>query len=93
MAINSKVTINDLPEELLNKKININANNDWGKILESWILEKYNTNSKNISKDIDSIYESILIKSAMELANGKKTDAAKILGWGRNTITNKMKNY
>jgi len=93
MAKISKVAINDLPEELLNKKININANNDWEEILESWILEKYNTNSKNISKDIDSIYESILIKSAMELANGKKTDAAKILGWGRNTITNKMKNY
>ena len=48
--------------------------------------------STNISKEIDNAYEKILIKASLKLSNGNKTEAAKILGWGRNTIANKIKN-
>ena len=64
----------------------------WENILELWILKSYNNKSINISKDIDIAYEKILIKSSLKLSNGNKTEAAKILGWGRNTISNKIKN-
>ena len=49
--------------------------------------------SKNISKEIDEIYHSILIKSSLKLSKGNKTEAAKILGWGRNTLSKKMKEH
>ena len=35
--------------------------------------------------------EKIIIKIALEKANGKKNDAATLLGWGRNTLAKKMK--
>jgi len=35
----------------------------------------------------------MLIKIALERSNGKKNDAAQILGWGRNTLSKKMKEH
>ena len=72
--------------------INLENNKNWEDILELWILKNYNNKSTNISKEIDSAYEKILIKASLKLSNGNKTGAAKILGWGRNTIANKIKN-
>ena len=35
--------------------------------------------------------ERILIRVALRKTDGMKQDAAKLLGWGRNTLTRKMK--
>ena len=76
---------------IFNKEKEKSSENDWEMNLEKWILNRFDSNSKNISKEIDSIYNSILIKSSLKISKGNKTEAAKILGWGRNTISNKMK--
>ena len=91
MSTDSIITINELPKDLLAKEDNHNKSENWEEILESWILKEFNNDSENISEKINNVYESILIKSALKLSGGNKTEAAKILGWGRNTITNKMK--
>ena len=91
MSTDSIITINELPKDLLAKEDNHNKTENWEEILESWILKEFNSDSENISEKINNVYESILIKSALKLSGGNKTEAAKILGWGRNTITNKMK--
>ncbi|MCB1802893.1 MAG: nitrogen regulation protein NR(I), partial [Gammaproteobacteria bacterium] len=36
-------------------------------------------------------FESILIESAMRKTGGKRQQDAKLLGWGRNTLTRKIK--
>ena len=36
-------------------------------------------------------FEKTLIKAALNKAMGKKKEAAKLLGWGRNTLTRKIK--
>ena len=36
-------------------------------------------------------FEKTLIRVAMTQTNGRRQDAAKILGWGRNTLARKMK--
>ena len=91
MSPNDIIKPNDLPENILNFEQEFNEGGDWAPILEKWILNRFDGNSKDISKEIDSIYNSILIKSSLKLSNGNKSEAAKILGWGRNTIANKMK--
>ena len=92
MSTGSEVTLEDIPKELLDEKDIVGNNKNWEDILELWILKNYNNKSTNISKEIDSAYEKILIKASLKLSNGNKTEAAKILGWGRNTIANKIKN-
>ena len=91
MVKNNEISKNDLPKEIKESEIDNSKMRSWEELLETWILNNYDKDSKNISKATDKIYTSTLIKSALRLTSGNKTEAAKILGWGRNTITNKMK--
>tara|TARA_B100000768_G_C11277589_1_gene376756 strand:+ start:1693 stop:3093 length:1401 start_codon:yes stop_codon:yes gene_type:complete len=93
MTIGSQVCLTDIPKELLDKENESINNKSWEEILELSILSKYDNKSKDISKNIDNIYERVLIKASLKLSKGNKTEAAKILGWGRNTIANKIKNF
>jgi len=36
-------------------------------------------------------FERALIESALNYSGGRRQDAAKLLGWGRNTLTRKIK--
>ncbi|WP_275895362.1 helix-turn-helix domain-containing protein, partial [Vibrio cholerae] len=36
-------------------------------------------------------FERILLEAALHHTNGHKQEAAKVLGWGRNTLTRKLK--
>jgi two-component system nitrogen regulation response regulator GlnG len=36
-------------------------------------------------------FEKTMIKAALDKTMGKKNEAAKLLGWGRNTLTRKIK--
>jgi two-component system nitrogen regulation response regulator GlnG len=36
-------------------------------------------------------FEKTMIKAALDKTMGKKKEAAKLLGWGRNTLTRKIK--
>ena len=91
MSPDDTIKLDNLPNNIFNKEKEKSSENDWEMNLEKWILNRFDSNSKNISKEIDSIYNSILIKSSLKMSKGNKTEAAKILGWGRNTISNKMK--
>ena len=91
MSPDDTIKLGDLPDNIFNKEKEKSSENSWEMNLEKWILNRFDSNSKNISKEIDSIYNSILIKSSLKISKGNKTEAAKILGWGRNTISNKMK--
>ena len=93
MSVDNEITVNELPSDLLDKEKLDKENKSWEKLLESWILSKYDKNSENITKSINNRYESVLINSALKLSKGNKTEAAKILGWGRNTISNKIKSH
>lgn len=91
MSVDQEITLDDLQKDMLqDNQENVEIKN-WEDHLESWILKEYDSNSKNISEEINNIYESTLINSSLKLSNGNKTEAAKILGWGRNTISNKIK--
>jgi two-component system nitrogen regulation response regulator GlnG len=36
-------------------------------------------------------FETIMIETALAHTGGRKQDAARLLGWGRNTLTRKLK--
>jgi two-component system nitrogen regulation response regulator GlnG len=41
--------------------------------------------------EVTPAFETIMIETALEQTGGRKQDAAKLLGWGRNTLTRKIK--
>jgi two-component system nitrogen regulation response regulator GlnG len=47
--------------------------------------------SKEILNDVVPRFERILIEAALKQTSGRRQDAAKLLGWGRNTLTRKIR--
>ncbi|MDH5361505.1 MAG: nitrogen regulation protein NR(I), partial [Gammaproteobacteria bacterium] len=45
----------------------------------------------NILDEATPKYEQIMIEEALRYTGGRRQDAAKLLGWGRNTLTRKIK--
>jgi len=66
---------------------------DWERGLAQWAQLQL-TGGKNGQPLLDKalpMFERTLINAALQAARGKRQEAAKLLGWGRNTLTRKLK--
>ena len=95
MSASSTIGMDDLPHDIFNNKSleeNINTNDvNWQSSLEDFIRSEIGSD-KNILKKLNSEIEKILIDESLRASNGIKLEAAKLLGWGRNTLARKAKN-
>ena len=98
MAPSTSITIDDIPDEVKNIEMitngstqvnGLDANIDWEVTLSDHIKSvlKDQKDLTKLSKEL----EKILLQEALKVSNGRRIDAAKILGLGRNTITRKIK--
>jgi two-component system nitrogen regulation response regulator GlnG len=91
MAPGSEVFINDLPEEFL-KPINPgHVSVDWTQTLKSWADHELSLGHSGILQQASPLFEKCMIEVALKHSGGRKRDAAELLGWGRNTLTRKLK--
>jgi two-component system nitrogen regulation response regulator GlnG len=82
----------DIPEDLGGKLSGKGASKEWTQSLAHWAEQQLN--DKDGSPLLDSAlpeFERTLIRIALNQAKGHRQDAAKLLGWGRNTLTRKIK--
>ena len=98
MAPSSSITVDDIPEEVKGSELG----EDVSQTVESqssdstW-EDNLSSHIRNIlsgSNDLSSFsreIEKLLLKEALIASKGKRIEAAKILGLGRNTITRKIK--
>lgn len=94
MASGSEVLPNDLPSELLNEKHhskNDQGTDSWQQLLASWAQQALIRGESELLNIAQPEFERILLQTALNHTNGHKQDAAKLLGWGRNTLTRKLK--
>ena len=93
MAAGREIHMEDLPPELTNSEKGSTDKNieSWETLLESTIRQKLLIGQSDVAKTIIPEVESILIKSALKYTSGKKNEAALLLGYGRNTLTRKIK--
>ncbi len=94
MTSGHTIQLSDLPDELLNNATNTRSESthgDWKQALATTLQQQLLGGQSNIAGDIISSVEEILIHSALQKTGGRKNDAAKLLGWGRNTLTRKIK--
>ena len=89
MATGHEITFEDLPAEL--KQAEATNTNNWDNLLFQHISQRLNRGEKRILDDITPKFESIAIDAALKKTGGRKKDAAELLGWGRNTLTRKLK--
>ena len=93
MSPTQNVKAQDLPSEVKEFEMTDIPASSWEDGLQNWL----NNVSMNIESGLSEIaitkVEKMLIKTALERSRGKKNDAAQILGWGRNTLSKKMKEH
>jgi two-component system nitrogen regulation response regulator GlnG len=93
MTSGQTVHMSDLPSELLedNQVSDEDTAGDWKKSLSSSIHQQLLAGETGIASKVISDIERVLIEAALNRTKGRKNDAAKLLGWGRNTLTRKIK--
>lgn len=95
MASGQEVHINDLPPELSAQETqSLDSGTPlWQKNLQQWTLTSLKQGEENILSEALPEFERIMLKTALQFTEGKKQEAAKLLGWGRNTLTRKLKEF
>lgn len=63
---------------------------NWDSLLQQWITSELNAGNDNILASAMPMFERTLIETALKHTRGRKGEAAKLLGWGRNTLTRKL---
>ena len=91
MASGHEVHVDDLPPELKTPQTGESTSNDWEAALKRWSDQYLTGGSTNLLNTAMPAFERVIIKSALTYSGGRRQDAAKLLGWGRNTLTRKIK--
>jgi two-component system nitrogen regulation response regulator GlnG len=90
LAPGSEIRVEDLPPEILCAG-DATAGMDWEQALAGW-AERHTLNGKRPLLEMAlPAMERILIRVALRRTQGHRQEAAKLLGWGRNTLTRKLK--
>ena len=93
MASGREIHLSDLPPELGNYREPLNAatDTDWQALLHQWARNELAQGKHRILEQATPQFERVMIEVALHHSQGRKRDAAELLGWGRNTLTRKMK--
>ncbi|MDC0332043.1 nitrogen regulation protein NR(I) [Gammaproteobacteria bacterium] len=92
MAPTQNVKLEDLPGEIIsNDQPSQIPGDDWQSGFSQWLSEIYQSKSENMLEIIEPALDKVMIDFALEKTGGKKQEAAKVLGLGRNTLTKKIK--
>ena len=92
MAPTQNVKLEDLPGEIISTEQSPQSQDDgWQSGFSQWLGEIYKSNSENMLEIIEPTLDKVMIDFALEKTGGKKQEAAKVLGLGRNTLTKKIK--
>ena len=92
MAPGREVHIDDLPPEFVTASKNApNTYSSWEEQLKNWAKNELASGNTAILARAAASFEQILIEATLAHTGGRKKTAADILGWGRNTLTRKIK--
>ncbi|RJX72458.1 nitrogen regulation protein NR(I) [Vibrio sinensis] len=93
MASGSEILPSDLPSELTENtsSASLQVDDHWQHHLASWAKSALAHGDSELLSYALPEFERILLEAALEHTGGHKQDAAKLLGWGRNTLTRKLK--
>jgi len=94
MASGREIHIEDLPPELSqssHENPEESTANGWESQFQNWVKQQLATDQHDIARHAIASVETILIQTALSHTHGRKHEAALLLGYGRNTLTRKLK--
>ena len=90
LAPGSEVHLADLPPELAGAPARA-SEADWAQALAGWAERHVQAGSPPLPDAAQPQFERVLIRTALKRTQGHRQEAAKLLGWGRNTLTRKLR--
>lgn len=63
----------------------------WDALLRQWVKQKLLAGEQQLLETALPLFERSMIDAALDYSHGRKRHAAELLGWGRNTLTRKLK--
>mgnify|MGYP001819400701 FL=1 len=91
MAPGEQVLPVDLPPGLTEKGDLTESGQSWSEALEAWARKALLNGHRDLMSEARSELERVILACALEHTGGKRVEAAKLLGLGRNTLTRKLK--
>jgi two-component system nitrogen regulation response regulator GlnG len=92
MASGREVLVSDMPPELVEQQGGAGAiASNWEQALKNWADQQLSAGRQHILDTAVPAFERIMIETALKHTAGRRRDAAELLGWGRNTLTRKIK--
>ena len=95
MAAGQEVLIQDLPGELFESTVPESTSqmqpDSWATLLAQWADRALRSGHQNLLSEAQPELERTLLTTALRHTQGHKQEAARLLGWGRNTLTRKLK--
>jgi len=90
MAPGAEIRLEDLPPEL-QQATPATAATDWEQALDAWARARIEQGASDLAAGAVRRLEHTLIERALRHTSGHRQQAARLLGWGRNTLTRKMR--
>jgi len=91
MSPGQEIHAEDLPPELRQGQKSTSTDGDWLNPLRQWADARLAAGADHILDDAVPAFEKQMIEVALKRSSGHRQEAARLLGWGRNTLTRKIK--
>ncbi|MBW6475929.1 MAG: nitrogen regulation protein NR(I) [Chromatiales bacterium] len=91
MSPGQEIHLEDLPPELRTRSTSSSGGDDWKVPLRHWAEQRLAAGETDILNEAVPEFERLMIEVALNKTGGHRQEAAQLLGWGRNTITRKIK--
>ena len=91
LAAGREITRTDIPADLGGIQAAETADSGWSQALAGWAMSRLAAGETPLLDDALPEFERTLIREALKAAHGGRQEAARLLGWGRNTLTRKLK--
>jgi two-component system nitrogen regulation response regulator GlnG len=82
----------DVPADLGGEGTAADAD-DWCRELEAWAERHLAAGGAPLLAAASKCFERTLARAALQRAQGRRQEAAKLMGWGRNTLTRKLREF
>ena len=89
MASNNELEVDDLPKH--NQELPVEASTDWESGFRQWANKALHDGETDLLSKATPTIERILIQVALNKTQDRRQEAARLLGWGRNTLTRKIR--
>jgi two-component system nitrogen regulation response regulator GlnG len=90
VAAGREITRADIPADLGGGQP-VAQSADWAQALAGWAQARLAAGQAGLLDEATPEFERTLIREALKITRGGRQEAARLLGWGRNTLTRKLR--